>query len=1132
MATPFEEFVNTELPKRLSSQANPLAMKAGLIPLTTGVGLTVEFVDPTLEFPAGDAGQSAYSIAIEHGFEGTEAEWLTSLHGKDGKDGNIGPVGPVGPGTHIAGVASSQDELPDATESQENGNAYLIGKHIWVAVNGEWNDMGDLSGPEGVGLRIKGSLPDIESLPTENNLPGDAYMVNRDLQIWDGTNWVVFGQEGRDGKSAYDIAVSAGFEGPEYLWLQSLQGIQGEDGEQGEKGDAGPQGVPGPGTHIVGYVEKLEDLPDAIAAAESNEAYILGKHVYVPVAGQWVDMGDLSGPEGTGLHIKGSLPGTGNLPTENNEEGDSYIVDRTLWVWDSKNWVEFGHDGPPGQSVFDLAVENGYTGTAAMWLASLKGEKGDKGEKGEVGLKGDGAEVLRLKGSIGIDSSLPDTGNIAGDTWLYRSHMYSWLGSQWQDLGRFNGYGAYELAQINGFGGELDDWLKSLKGTDGTNGKDGKDGEDGANAYDMAKTNGFTGTYDDWVLSLHGDNLHIDGYANTVEELPTTYGAGDVVSFVVADILYVWYKQTWNRVGPIRGLAGKDGEDGLSAIEQLAEFYPEVTSTPAMAKFLKGAQGDKGEIGPMGPTGTLRFRGSFESLAVINTLPTPFNGDLAIANLLHYIYDGAVWVETATMNGTNGLNGKDGKDGKDGREGVDGTDGHGVIILGELPDTTNFPAGEFGDAYLIHGVLWIKGKNGWFSGGNLRGNDGTNGMSAYALDVEVNHYFGSVTEWLKTLHGKDGTSALEIAREADPTIIDEPTFLAAMKGDTGETGPMGPGVSIINKLNSVSELPDPATYQPGDGFLIDGHFWGKAGTTWVDCGQVQGPKGDQGKQGIQGVKGNPGSKGERGASVILLQADPGVFDGAVTDVCMNTVTQGVWLKTSLTVWTFVGFFGGGNVYSPNADGKQYIRKGNTWVEFNPASDGKQYVRIGGDWVEFESPEADGHPYVRVGTEWVALNPAEDGKKYARQGNDWVPFVELVNPSDDGKQYVRVGAGWVELVSPAADGKQYVRVGKDWKEFNHYDLVATTTTGACDLSVGNVFKIDNAASSAKTVVISKTPTGRATTVVVLITGNVGAVTWPAGITWGDNTAPELGPVLTNVILFWDGTRFVGSVGAKA
>jgi hypothetical protein len=50
---------------------------------------------------------------------------------------------------------------------------------------------------------------------------------------------------GKDGKSAYEVAVKNGFEGTETEWLASLKGEQGEQGEQGEKGDKGDKGDPG-----------------------------------------------------------------------------------------------------------------------------------------------------------------------------------------------------------------------------------------------------------------------------------------------------------------------------------------------------------------------------------------------------------------------------------------------------------------------------------------------------------------------------------------------------------------------------------------------------------------------------------------------------------------------------------------------------------------------------------------------------------------------------------------------------------------------------------------------------------------------------------------------------------------------
>ena len=46
--------------------------------------------------PEGSDGKSAYEIAVEGGFVGTEAEWLESLKGDPGADGGEGPEGPPG----------------------------------------------------------------------------------------------------------------------------------------------------------------------------------------------------------------------------------------------------------------------------------------------------------------------------------------------------------------------------------------------------------------------------------------------------------------------------------------------------------------------------------------------------------------------------------------------------------------------------------------------------------------------------------------------------------------------------------------------------------------------------------------------------------------------------------------------------------------------------------------------------------------------------------------------------------------------------------------------------------------------------------------------------------------------------
>lgn len=47
-------------------------------------------------YAKGDPGDSAYQIAVEHGFVGTEEEWLQSLKGQTGATGATGPQGPQG----------------------------------------------------------------------------------------------------------------------------------------------------------------------------------------------------------------------------------------------------------------------------------------------------------------------------------------------------------------------------------------------------------------------------------------------------------------------------------------------------------------------------------------------------------------------------------------------------------------------------------------------------------------------------------------------------------------------------------------------------------------------------------------------------------------------------------------------------------------------------------------------------------------------------------------------------------------------------------------------------------------------------------------------------------------------------
>ena len=52
-----------------------------------------------------------------------------------------------------------------------------------------------------------------------------------------------------------------------------------------------------------------------------------------------------------------------------------------------------GSRGADGKSAYEVALQNGFTGTEADWLTSLKGQKGDTGAKGERGEKGEAGET-------------------------------------------------------------------------------------------------------------------------------------------------------------------------------------------------------------------------------------------------------------------------------------------------------------------------------------------------------------------------------------------------------------------------------------------------------------------------------------------------------------------------------------------------------------------------------------------------------------------------------------------------------------------------------------------------------------------------------------------------------------------
>ena len=162
------------------------------------------------------SGKSAYDIAVEYGFEGTEQEWLESLKGDKGDPGINGEAG-------SDGLSAYEIEVKNGYQGSEQ----------------EWID--EIKGIKGdTGAKGDDGLSAYE-VAVENGFKGT---VNQWLESLEGAKGDS-GAKGNEGLSAYQVALENGFVGTEEQWLESLKGEKGDTGAQGEKGETGAQGADG-----------------------------------------------------------------------------------------------------------------------------------------------------------------------------------------------------------------------------------------------------------------------------------------------------------------------------------------------------------------------------------------------------------------------------------------------------------------------------------------------------------------------------------------------------------------------------------------------------------------------------------------------------------------------------------------------------------------------------------------------------------------------------------------------------------------------------------------------------------------------------------------------------------------------
>ena len=356
--------------------------------------------------------------------------------------------------------------------------------------------------------------------------------------------------------------------------------------------------------------------------------------------------------------------------------------------------------GKDGKSAYQLALDNGYTGSLSEWLESLIGDNGQNGKSAyelavEKGYKGSKEEWLdSLIGKPGINGQ--------------------------------NGKSAYELAVENGFKGTLTDWLLSLTGQIGKDGTDGREVE-----FQVA-----------------------DGYIQWKYNTETVWK-----NLVSLDILVGAPGQDG-----ADGAPGQDGTDGREVEFQVADGYIQwkyntetVWKNLVSLDTLVGAPGQDGADGAPGQDGTDGREVEFQ--VADGYIQWKYNTDTTWKNLVSL----DTLVGAPGQDGADGTPGQDGTDGREVEFQVaDGyiqwkyntdTTWKNLVSL----DTITGPKGEDGhtpEITIQNGNWFIDGVD---TGIKAKGDQGEDGLSAFEIYKKYHpEYQGTEQEWIESLKGSDG----------------------------------------------------------------------------------------------------------------------------------------------------------------------------------------------------------------------------------------------------------------------------------------------------------------------------------------------------------------------------------------
>lgn len=449
------------------------------------------------------SGKSAYDYAVEAGYTGTEQDFSEAMR-------NVAEV-PIKRSLRI----SSKQDIP-----VEGAGSYIfVDVSVHTSATRETpitfnRDFVYLDDSDPAKLRLT---------TLQNNIYDCHYNPDGNIaSIERVTASTGSGEKGDPGDSAYQVAVKQGFAGTEEEWLKSLEGDPGASAYEVAVKE--------------GFIGTKEEW---LASLKASNDLIVIKDVYpITNISQFsdvgIDVGLISNVHRTIHMVNSGFQGL-KLTNEIVEIKKVYNVAKAeiIRIDGVKTTFEFntttgeitstsntdissdGGKGDPGDSAYQVAVNNGFTGTEQEWLKSLEGKS-----------------AYELAVGLG-----------------YTGTLEQWLNS----LKGENGLSAYEVAQRDGYQGTEEDWLVSLKG------------QNGSSAYELAVEQGFEGTLEEWLESLNGVGN------NEIDEIKTSLATKQ-------DILNFGYgiNKTENTVtldNPVRGIMTQAEYDALTEEQRAKGTY-------------------------------------------------------------------------------------------------------------------------------------------------------------------------------------------------------------------------------------------------------------------------------------------------------------------------------------------------------------------------------------------------------------------------------------------------------------------------------------------------------------------------------------------------------------------------------